>query len=683
MLSLLLASDEGQPHHLPPGHAGIPTAPDEALPGPGKLVRWGMPLLPLADPRLQHRAQQLGTESRARQRTARSRVVCAGWWTCATRRACSRCTLPCGAARPRPCAPCWSTGPTSSARASRTAWRRWVGVRAPTRAHLGRAEAACSGRGAAQGLSEVPLSPRRVCAVAAQVLAQVTCNGGSTPLHVAALRNDPGMVELLLKEYVQVSPLGRGRRWGDVRGERALVRRRSGMALTTPSPHTHACACLHAPRLAAVDAGGAGAQRRPAHRHGQVPLHRLAGRQGGWGAPTGAVSAAWGRLCLPSPPPPAHSPAPPRCWPQDLKRDAVVSLLDPARTLKGLEPGAVAAALAAGSTTCERQAAFACARAGEGGPGGDLLGGGWRTLIPRVRACVGACAVRRLTSTRSSGSSTNADRALAASSAVSAADAFDGFAALAAGTLRECCGAWEAQGSQQGAERAHAWQRPNPSTRARVHVCVCAQWSARPTGRPAARGAWTRGQAARSSPRGPCPSWRPLPRPRPRSARPTPPSQCPSWEAPPSPRPPRPRRRPPARRPLRTPRQAPPPHLPPLTRNHKEPTTRSSSRRLIPQGTSSQRGLGRASLPPRPRPRRQQRRRSHTTHRRRKTTHQQQATRPPRPPNSPGPSTLCSKGAAQHRLQPALPRTRPLQPPLTAAPQRCRRASCAPSPTRS
>jgi hypothetical protein len=34
---------------------------------------------------------------------------------------------------------------------------------------------------------------------------QVTCNGGSTPLHVAALRNDPAMVEVLLAAYVQVN----------------------------------------------------------------------------------------------------------------------------------------------------------------------------------------------------------------------------------------------------------------------------------------------------------------------------------------------------------------------------------------------------------------------------------------------------------------------------------------------
>lgn len=33
---------------------------------------------------------------------------------------------------------------------------------------------------------------------------QVTCNGGSTPLHVAALRNDPLMVGYLLEMFVKV-----------------------------------------------------------------------------------------------------------------------------------------------------------------------------------------------------------------------------------------------------------------------------------------------------------------------------------------------------------------------------------------------------------------------------------------------------------------------------------------------
>jgi ankyrin repeat protein len=37
------------------------------------------------------------------------------------------------------------------------------------------------------------------------LLTQVTCNGGSTPLHVAALRNDPAMVNALLDMYIKAS----------------------------------------------------------------------------------------------------------------------------------------------------------------------------------------------------------------------------------------------------------------------------------------------------------------------------------------------------------------------------------------------------------------------------------------------------------------------------------------------
>ena len=35
----------------------------------------------------------------------------------------------------------------------------------------------------------------------------VTCSGGSTPLHLAAMQGDVGMATFLLEEFVKVCPL--------------------------------------------------------------------------------------------------------------------------------------------------------------------------------------------------------------------------------------------------------------------------------------------------------------------------------------------------------------------------------------------------------------------------------------------------------------------------------------------